>query len=564
MRILRTPWRVRRTSRRMPRVCAQLAELTAQQAPDAAQLARLIQSDPALAGEIMRVANSPALRPRAPIVSLQQAVSWLGVAEVRNIAMAVMLRGEVFAAPGHEPESEELWREAWLAGLWAKEIARERRKHVESAFLAALMHRTGAALALKILSGFEAEQRTVMDAESFRGTGGGIRAALRPIADEQLAPARAMCRMRPATGATTANQAKRSGGHRACGAFAGDAHHASAAPERGAGVRESGVRAARRVSRRSPRDAGEARSVCAAWRACSDEPADFDLICLGSGPAGQKAAIQAAKAGFRAAIVEREPQVGGSCLLSGTIPSKALREQALRYRRMRGQATSFAVELRGDAPLVRAAAGRRRRHRRPGPISARAGGAQRGRIDSRQGRVPGRASHRSAASGRFAPRAASAARAARHRIAAAARRRHRGGSRAHRRQRFDLEPAVHSAIHDGARQRRHRLRVRVDIRRTRLRGDDARQGGGAAGLSRSCAARADFSRHFAPWAASYRGGAEVGGARFDGFSQVEVRLRGGETLARTSCSRRSDASRIWTASAWSGLELGISARGTCR
>src|ERR1700735_2242718 len=79
--------------------------------------------------------------------------------------------------------------------------------------------------------------------------------------------------------------------------------------------------------------------------------ADFDLICLGSGPAGQKAAIQAAKAGFRAAIIERDSQVGGSCLLSGTIPSKALREQALRYRRMRGSATSLAVELRGDAPL---------------------------------------------------------------------------------------------------------------------------------------------------------------------------------------------------------------------
>jgi HD-like signal output (HDOD) protein len=151
----------------LPRVCAQLAELTAQQATDAVQLARLIQSDPALAGEIMRVANSPALRPRTAIVSLQQAVSWLGVAEVRNIAMAVMLRGEVFVAPGHEPESEELWREAWLAGLWGKEIARERRKHVESAFLAALMHRTGAALALKILSRFETEQRTVMDARTF-------------------------------------------------------------------------------------------------------------------------------------------------------------------------------------------------------------------------------------------------------------------------------------------------------------------------------------------------------------------------------------------------------------
>lgn len=151
----------------LPRVCAELAQITAPEAFDATHMARLIESDAVLAGEIMRVANSPAMRPRSPIVSLRQAIAWLGVAEVRNIAMAVMLHGEVFVAPGHEPESDELWREAWLAGLWAKEIARERRKHVESAFLAALMHRTGAALALKILSHFEVDRRTVMDARSF-------------------------------------------------------------------------------------------------------------------------------------------------------------------------------------------------------------------------------------------------------------------------------------------------------------------------------------------------------------------------------------------------------------
>jgi len=91
--------------------------------------------------------------------------------------------------------------------------------------------------------------------------------------------------------------------------------------------------------------------TCARLRACNVLPDTFDFICVGSGPAGQKAAIQAAKAGFRAAIIEREAQVGGSCLLSGTIPSKALREQALRYRRMQGSASSLAVELKGDAPL---------------------------------------------------------------------------------------------------------------------------------------------------------------------------------------------------------------------
>lgn len=151
----------------MPRICAQLAELTADAATDGAAYARLMQGDPVLAGEIMRVANSPALRARRAIVSLQQAVAWLGIAEVRDIAMAIMLRGEVFVATGHESESEELWREAWFASLWAKEIARQRRKHVESAFLAALMHRTGAALALKVLSRFEMQQRLAIDARGF-------------------------------------------------------------------------------------------------------------------------------------------------------------------------------------------------------------------------------------------------------------------------------------------------------------------------------------------------------------------------------------------------------------
>jgi HD-like signal output (HDOD) protein len=152
----------------MPQVCAQLAALSQREETDARQLVRLIQTDPVVVGEIMRAANSPALRPRSAIVSLQQAVSWLGIAEVRNITMATAMRGEVFRAPGHEPQSEELWREAWLGGFWAKEVARLRRRHVETAFLAGLMHRAGAALALKILSRFERDRRTAVDSLTFQ------------------------------------------------------------------------------------------------------------------------------------------------------------------------------------------------------------------------------------------------------------------------------------------------------------------------------------------------------------------------------------------------------------
>jgi NAD(P) transhydrogenase len=55
----------------------------------------------------------------------------------------------------------------------------------------------------------------------------------------------------------------------------------------------------------------------------------FDLVVLGSGPAGQKAAIQAAKVGAAVAVVEPRDTIGGVCANTGTIPSKTLREAAI-------------------------------------------------------------------------------------------------------------------------------------------------------------------------------------------------------------------------------------------
>src|SRR5690606_1220795 len=61
---------------------------------------------------------------------------------------------------------------------------------------------------------------------------------------------------------------------------------------------------------------------------------DYDLIAIGSGPAGESAALNAAKHDLRAAVIEIDPRVGGSCTHRGTIPSKVLRHavrQLLRY-----------------------------------------------------------------------------------------------------------------------------------------------------------------------------------------------------------------------------------------
>src|SRR5580692_3350833 len=56
---------------------------------------------------------------------------------------------------------------------------------------------------------------------------------------------------------------------------------------------------------------------------------NFDMIVLGSGPAGQRAAIQASKCGRRVAVVEKREVVGGTSVNTGTIPSKTMREAVL-------------------------------------------------------------------------------------------------------------------------------------------------------------------------------------------------------------------------------------------
>src|SRR5580692_1150658 len=57
----------------------------------------------------------------------------------------------------------------------------------------------------------------------------------------------------------------------------------------------------------------------------------YDLIVIGSGPAGQRAAIQAAKAGKKVALIEKREVLGGVCINTGTIPSKTMREAVIHF-----------------------------------------------------------------------------------------------------------------------------------------------------------------------------------------------------------------------------------------
>jgi NAD(P) transhydrogenase len=79
----------------------------------------------------------------------------------------------------------------------------------------------------------------------------------------------------------------------------------------------------------------------------------YDLIVIGSGPAGEKGAAQAAYFGKRVALIEREPVAGGAGVNTGTIPSKTLRESALHLSgfRQRGFGDPIHLAARDDISI---------------------------------------------------------------------------------------------------------------------------------------------------------------------------------------------------------------------
>jgi len=85
----------------------------------------------------------------------------------------------------------------------------------------------------------------------------------------------------------------------------------------------------------------------------ADTQYDYDLVIIGGGPAGEKAAAQAAYFGHRVALVEEYPAMGGACINWGTLASKTLRESALFLSgfRTRQLGEGMSVEFKADVSL---------------------------------------------------------------------------------------------------------------------------------------------------------------------------------------------------------------------
>ncbi len=135
----------------LPDVATKVMNLCASSESDAAQLARVIHNDQAIAGHVLKVANSALFGGGVKIVSLQQAIARLGMRALGDIAVGIVVRGRIFNIDGYEDEVAAMWRHSVVAGAYAKEIARTGRRNVESAFLCGLLHDVGKPVLLELI-----------------------------------------------------------------------------------------------------------------------------------------------------------------------------------------------------------------------------------------------------------------------------------------------------------------------------------------------------------------------------------------------------------------------------
>jgi HD-like signal output (HDOD) protein len=141
----------------LPDVVMEVMNLSNSDNADPAKLADILHRDQTLAGHVLRVANSPAYKPRMPIVSLQQAVSRLGMTQLSEIAYTVSVQSCVFKVKGFEDEVAALWQHALSAGVYSKEIARTKKYDVDKAFLWGLLHDVGKPVVLLTLAELQKE-----------------------------------------------------------------------------------------------------------------------------------------------------------------------------------------------------------------------------------------------------------------------------------------------------------------------------------------------------------------------------------------------------------------------
>jgi putative nucleotidyltransferase with HDIG domain len=135
----------------LPGVAAEVIVLTSREDCDMRQLADVITRDQAMAAHVLRMANSAAYRGSSKVVSLRQAMTRLGLTQLRQIAFVISCQNRIFRVNERQEEVEHLFQHSLATALFAQEIARARRANVEEGFLGGLLHDVGRPVLLQAI-----------------------------------------------------------------------------------------------------------------------------------------------------------------------------------------------------------------------------------------------------------------------------------------------------------------------------------------------------------------------------------------------------------------------------
>ena len=135
----------------LPTVIGEVLRLCEEPDTTGQQLSQRIQSDPSLAGNLLRIANSAAYRGAVEVVSLNQAIARLGFATIRDISLSVALSSLADSLGPFAAAAERVSHQSLATALWSRTVARGCRKHVEDAYLCGLLRHVGSMLILRWL-----------------------------------------------------------------------------------------------------------------------------------------------------------------------------------------------------------------------------------------------------------------------------------------------------------------------------------------------------------------------------------------------------------------------------
>ncbi len=148
----------------LPQIAAEALELCIAREGDAQQMAKILHRDQALAGNVLRVANSPLFGATVEITSLQQAVGRLGICMIREVVLSVATKATMFETPPAWSSCvRDLPRLSLVSALYATQLAGACNANEESAFLSGFLHDMGWPVVMFILQKLEVRHEKTLE-----------------------------------------------------------------------------------------------------------------------------------------------------------------------------------------------------------------------------------------------------------------------------------------------------------------------------------------------------------------------------------------------------------------